>query len=226
MKRIAYFLTMALMLPLFAACSDDTEEVLNPVETRTSEQQEEANYYWSGNKKMYFKYLEEKTFIYFHSSNKETVLEKLENRGIKLAREDTPTLMSPNPDMYTNKGENFEFLFECMWTEVYANYKDVIDIPEILDACSGIYLENWGVCSGTSVIYVYTTALSTMQTIAEEYNVHIFGTESYFGISYLICDKNSKGNALEIAKDISEKRIAEAEPAMAGTAKTCEGTSY
>lgn len=133
--------------------------------------------------------------------------------------------MPSDSDRYSNKGEKFNYLSECIWAEVKSNYKEVIDIPEILDACPSIYLENWGKCSGTSIIYVFETNPAIIQKIAEEYNTYIFGTDDYIGISYIICDKYSKGNAFEIAKDISEKKIAEAEPAMAGTAKTCGATS-
>ncbi len=225
MKRIAYFLTMALVLPLFAACSDDTEEVLEPevqkiVKGTDTRDNDDCPYYWVGNQKMYFEYLDNETFIYFNISDKDVVFEKLAEKGIELERTDCKPLMPSDSDRFSNRGEKFNYLSECIWTEVKTNYKEVIDIPEILDACPSIYLENWGKCSGTSIIYVFETSPAIIQKIAEEYNTYIFGTDDYIGISYIICDKYSKGNALEIAKDIAEKKIAEAEPAMAGTATT------
>lgn len=230
MKRIAYFLTMALMLPLFAACSDDTEEVLEPEVqkiikgTDTRDNDDRPNF-WAVNEKIYFKYLDNKAFIYFHPSNREIVYQKLAERGIKLAREHDSSLLGyQNQDYidtyFTNQGDNFEFLKDCVWNEALAEYKDVIDIPEILDACPNIKLEDGTEPSGTSIIYIFTLDPEVLQKVADEYNVHIFGTDNYIKVSYVVCDKNSKGNAIDIAKEIVEKGIADAQPAMAGTATT------
>ncbi|MBR1940669.1 MAG: hypothetical protein IJ845_04975, partial [Bacteroidaceae bacterium] len=100
MKRIAYFLTMVLMLPLFVACSNDTEEeLLLPQETPSAvkgtetREVDERPYYWAVNEKIYFKYLDNRAFIYFHPSSKEIVYQKLAERGIKLAREDDSSLL-------------------------------------------------------------------------------------------------------------------------------------
>ena len=225
MKRIAYFLTMALALPLFVACSDDTEdELILPQETTSgvkgvdTRDVDERPYYLVGNQKMFFEYLDNETFIYFNLSDKDVVFEKLAGKGIELARTDCEPLMPSDSDRYSNKGEKFNYLSECIWIEVKANYKEVIDIPEILDACPSIYLENWGKCSGTSIIYVFETNPAILQKIAEEYNTLLFGTDDYIGVSYIICNKYSKGNAIDIARDLVEKGIVNAEPAMARTA--------
>ena len=54
--------------------------------------------------------------------------------------------------------------------------------------------------------------------IAEEYKVHILGTrnDEMLKFSFVICDKNSKGNAFEIARDLWEKNHIGAEPALGG----------
>ena len=230
MKRIAYFLTMVLALPLFVACSNDTEEkLLLPQETPSAvkgtetREVDERPYYWAVNEKIYFKYLDNRAFIYFHPSSKEIVYQKLAERGIKLAREDDSSLLGyQNQDYidtyFTNKGVDFEFLKECVWNEVLAEYKDVIDIPEILDACPNLIFEDGTEPSGTSIIYIHSLEPDVLQQVAEDYNVHIFGTDNYIKVSYVVCDKNSKGKALDIARDLVEKGIADAQPAMAGTA--------
>lgn len=230
MKRIAYFLTMALMLPLFAACSDDTEEMVEPEVQKTikgtdTRDNDNRPYWWVLNEKVYFHYLDNRAFIYYHPSNKEVIVQKLAERGLTLLKDQDDPFIDMNPSSFSNKGESFEFLHECLWNEVSASYKDVIDIPEILDACPNPKLE--GVSgrtsepSGTSLIYVGTTSLTILQQIAEEYNVHIYGTFDYIKCSFIVCDKNSKGNAFDIARDIAERNIAWAEPAMAGSVEAC-----
>ena len=67
MKRMAYFLTMVLMLPLLVACSNDTEEeLLLPQETPSAvkgtetREADERPYWWlwANSQKLYFTYLE------------------------------------------------------------------------------------------------------------------------------------------------------------------------
>ncbi len=224
MKRIAYFLTMALMLPLFAACSDDTENVLEPevqnlVKGTDTRDNDDRPYWclWCNSQKIYFTYLDTKAFIYYHPSNKEVIVQKLAERGLKLEWEPEYSL-GYYPPIYTNRGENANFYAECVWNEVSASYKEIIDIPEILDACPNIQLEEGAKeeCGGTSAIYVNTVSNEVLQKIAEEYKVHIVGTQNdeTLKISFVICDKNSKGNAFEIARDLWEKNHIGAEPAM------------
>ena len=230
MKRMAYFLTMVLMLPLFVACSNDTEEeLLLPQETPSAvkgtetREADERPYWWlwANSQKLYFTYLDTKAFIYYHPSDREVIVQKLAERGLKL-EDDYDYSLFDNPETYTNKGEKLDFLCECVWNEVSGSYKDIIDIPEILDACPNIRYEAGSVSSGASVISLYTTNPDVVQEITDEYKVNIIGSQTYehFAISYVVCDKNSKGNAFEIAKNIWEKYHVGAEPAFTD-AKAC-----
>ena len=230
MKRIAYFLTMVLALPLFVACSNDTEEeLLLPQETpsavkgtETREVDEQPYWWWwplANPQKRYFTYLDTKALIYYHPSDREVIVEKLAERGLKLEREPGyESALGYYPPIYSNRGENAYFYAECVWNEVLASYKDIIDIPEILDACPNIQLEEEPKIEhrGTSFIGIITKSNETLQEIAEEYKVHIVGTqdEGIFYVSYVVCDKNSKGNAFEIARDLWEKHHISAEPAL------------
>ncbi|MBQ9884705.1 MAG: hypothetical protein IJM43_09710 [Bacteroidaceae bacterium] len=227
MKRMAYFLTMVLMLPLFVACSNDTEEeLLLPQETPSvvkgteTREADERPYWWlwANSQKLYFTYLDTKAFIYYHPSDREVIVQKLAERGLKLEREPGYEYsLGFYPPKYTNKGENAFFLSECVWNEVSASYKDLIDIPEILDACPNIQEEGSSRrFRGTSCILINTKSYETLQEIAEEYKVHIVGTqdEDICFVSYVVCDKNSKGNAFEIARDLWEKNHIGAEPGL------------
>ncbi len=222
MKRFVYLFMMALALPLFVACSSDTEdELLLPQETTSgvkgvdTREVGERSYWWlwSQSEKLYFTYLDTKAFIYYHPSNREVIVEKLAERGLKLEDDYDYSLLGDNP-VYTNKGVKFDFLNECVWNEVSASYKDIIDIPEILDACPNIRWAS-GELHGTSAITINTESNETLQIIAEEYKVHIVGTYEYYPslfVSFVACDKNSKGNAFEIARDLWEKYHIGAEP--------------
>ena len=219
-------LFMCLLLALLTACSNNTELVLEPevqnsvkgTETRDAD---DGTYWWlwSKSQKIHFTYLDTKAWIYYHPSNKEVIIQKLAERGLELEWEYEYSL-GYNPDIYTNKGENAYFYAECVWNEVSASYKNIIDIPEILDACPNIQFEKGAdkECNGTSAIYINTISNEVLQEIAEEYKVHIVGTrdDETTKISFVICDKNSKGNAFEIARDLWEKNHIGAEPALAG----------
>ena len=223
MKRMAYFLTMVLALPLFVACSNDTEEeLLLPQETPSAVKGTETReaderpywWYWPESYKIFFTYLDTKAFIYYHPSDREVIVEKLAEKGLKLEDDYDHSLLS-NPEVFTNKGEKLDFLCECVWNEVSASYKDIIDIPEILDACPNIQGQ-YGASRGTCGIYINTKNNETLLKIAEEYKVHLVGTLEYdssFFTSFVMCDKNSKGNAYEIARDLWEKDHIGAEPA-------------
>lgn len=227
MKRFVYLFMMALALPLFVACSSDTEdELLLPQETTSgikgvdTRDVDERPYWWlwSESKKLYFTYLDTKACIYYHPSNREVIVQKLAERGLKLEWEPGYEYsLGFYPPKYTNKGENAFFLSECVWNEVSASYKDLIDIPEILDACPNIQEEGSSRrFRGTSCILINTKSYETLQEIAEKYKVHIVGTqdEDICFVSYVVCDKNSKGNAFEIARDLWEKNHIGAEPGL------------
>ena len=150
---------------------------------------------------------------------KEVIIQKLAERGLELVEEVSNFSLGFYPPIYTNLGENANFYAECELNQVAASYKDIIDIPEILDACPNIQEEApIHECRGTSLIYVYTVSNEVLQEIAEEYKVHILGTQNdgILKFSLVMCDKNSKGNAFEIARDLWGKNHIGAEPALGG----------
>ena len=227
MKAKSLFMCMMLAMPLgFTACSNDTEEVLEPevqqifkgTDTRDVD---DGTYWWSwpNSQKIHFTYLDTKAWIYYHPSDKEVIIQKLAERGLELVEEVSNFRLGFYPPIYTNLGENANFYAECELNQVAASYKDIIDIPEILDACPNIQEEApIHECRGTSLIYVYTVSNEVLQEIAEEYKVHILGTQNdgILKFSLVMCDKNSKGNAFEIARDLWGKNHIGAEPALGG----------
>ena len=223
----ARLLFMCVMLALLAACSNDTEVVLEPevqeiVKGTDTRDADDGTYwwYWSNSQKIHFTYLDTKAWIYYHPSDKEVIIQKLAERGLELVEEVSNFRLGFYPPIYTNLGENANFYAECELNQVAASYKDIIDIPEILDACPNIQMEEAPIheCRGTSLIYVYTVSNEVLQEIAEEYKVHILGTrnDEILKFSLVMCDKNSKGNAFEIARDLWGKNHIGAEPALGG----------
>lgn len=217
MKRIAYFLTMALMLPLFAACSDDTEEVLDPevTDTRVPVEWDGYDYYWCGYKQIYYYTIPGKTFIYYHINDMDTVHQKLAERGIEV--------IHPNPTHYTlngapedwrmNFGENFDFLKDCTYEGIAADYNNILDIPEIVGACPYLMVNDQTYdfeCKGTCCFCVSTTSMTYLQKIIDKYNVDLLATEYLKGgiaLTWFFCGRNAKGNALEICKGIIENKL-------------------
>ena len=222
MKRIAYFLTMALVLPLFAACSDDTEEILEPevVDTRIAPFGWEL-YYYTGHVKRWYKFNDEKTFIYYHPQDEDVLYQKLADRGIEITST-RPTYPIGSPHTWVrNRGEDYDYIGALVGMEVASDYESILDIPEIVGACPGLILEenNWGECKGTCLFYVLSSNNNVLKKIAEKYKVHIIGSwENKFDLSLCFCDKNSKGNALDICRDIIDSKMfdfdLEVEPAL------------
>ncbi len=228
MKAKSLLICMMLAMPLgITACSNDTEEVLEPevqntVKGTDTRDVDDRPYWWSwpDSKKINFTYLDTKAWIYYHPSDKEVIIQKLAERGLELVEEVSNYSLGFYPPIYTNLGENANFYAECELNQVAASYKDIIDIPEILDACPNIQIEEGHIreTRGTSVIYIFTTSNEVLQEIAEEYKVHILGTQNdeILKFSLVMCDKNSKGNAFEIARDLWGKNHIGAEPALGG----------
>ena len=214
MKRIVYFLTMALMLPLFAACSDDSEEMVNTevVNTRIAPSGWEL-YYYTGHVKRWYKIDEEnkRTYIYYHPQDEEILYQKFADRGIRIIS-NFPSNPIGEPNYLTrNHGEDYEFIGALVGIEVACDYESILDIPEVVSACPGFILEenNFGECPGTCLFFVNSSNMSVLQRIADKYNVHIIGSWNREDppFSALFCDRNSKGNALDICRDIIDSKM-------------------
>ena len=122
MKRIVYFLTMALMLPLFAACSDDSEEVLEPevqklVKGTDTRDVDERPYYWYDGHKKYLDYVENSSFVLFYEKDRESIFNSLIDLGV-----DCSTIIEGDYSEKTNliieKGSAYDYPDGCRWMRV------------------------------------------------------------------------------------------------------------
>ena len=124
MKRIAYFLTMVLALPLFVACSNDTEEeLLLPQETPSAvkgtetREVDERPYYWYDGHKEYLSYVENSSFVLFYEKDRESVFSSLTELGV-----DCSTILEGDYSEKTifiiEKGGAYDYPDGCRWMRV------------------------------------------------------------------------------------------------------------
>lgn len=224
MKRIAYFLTMVLMLPFFAACSDDTEEVLEPevqkiVKGTDTRDNDERPYYWYDGHKEYLEYVENSSFVLFYEEDWESIFNSLSELGV-----DCSTILEGDYSEKTNliieKGSAYDYPDGCRWMRV--------DIPcqtlkeKLTDAIyiSPLVINVWGgspFAISNQIMVSFGGSMSALEEIIKDYKVEIMGRTDLFNIYFIWCTKDSEGNALEIANKIHESgKVSWTEPCFHG----------
>lgn len=211
MKRLTYFLTMVLALPLFVACSSDTEEeLLLPQETPSAvkgtetREADERPYYWYDGHKEYLSYVENSSFVLFYEKDRESVFNSLTELGV-----DCSTILEGDYSEKTNliieKGSAYDYPDDCRWMRV--------DIPcqilkeKLTDAIyvTPLVTNVFGELAITNVFMVsYGGSMSALEEIIKDYKVETMGRTDVLNIYYVWCTKDSEGNALEIANKIYE----------------------
>lgn len=222
MKRIAYFLTMALMLPLFAACSDDTEEVLEPevqkiIKGTDTRDNDDRPYYWYEGHKEYLSYVENSSFVLFYEKDRESIFNSLSELGI-----DCSTILEGDYSEKTNliieKGSAYDYPDDCRWMRVDLAYQILKD--KLADAIyiTPLVTNVFGELAITNEFMVsYGGSMSQLQEIIKDYKVEIMGRTDVLNIYYIWCTKDSEGNALEIANKIYESgKVSWTEPCFHG----------
>lgn len=226
MKRIAYYLTMALMLPLFAACSDDTEEeILLPQETSSSVKGTETRdaddrpYYWYDGHKEYLSYVENSSFVLFYEKDKESLFNSLSELGVDCSTIEVGDY-SEKTSLIIEKGSAYDYPDGCCWIRVDIPCQTLKD--KLTDAIyiSPLVTNVWGgnQFAISNVINVsYGGSMDSLEEIIKEYKVEIMGRSDLFNIYIIWCTKDSEGNALEIANKIYESgKVSWTEPCFHG----------
>lgn len=224
MKRMTYFLTMVLALPLFVACSNDTEEeLLLPQETPSAvkgtetREVDEQPYYWYDGHKEYLSYVENSSFVLFYEKDRESVFSSLTELGV-----DCSTILEGDYSEKTNliieKGSAYDYPDDCRWMRV--------DIPcqilkeKLTDAIyvTPLVTNVFGELAITNVFMVsYGGSMSALEEIIKDYKVETMGRTDVLNIYYVWCTKDSEGNALEIANKIYESgKVSWTEPCFHG----------
>ncbi|MBR3625433.1 MAG: hypothetical protein IKN48_03680 [Bacteroidaceae bacterium] len=233
MKRIAYFLTMVLALPLFVACSNDTEEeLLLPQETPSAvkgtetREADERPYYWYDGHKEYLSYVENSSFVLFYEKDRESVFSSLTELGV-----DCSTILEGDYSEKTNfiieKGGAYDYPDGCRWMRV--------DIPcqtlkeKLTDAIyiSPLVTNVWGgsqFAISNEIMVSFGGSISALEEITKDYKVEIMGRTDLFNIYFIWCTKGSVGNALEIANKIYESgKVSWTEPCFHGLGASLAG---
>ena len=233
MKRMAYFLTMVLALPLFVACSNDTEEeLLLPQETPSAvkgtetREADERPYYWYDGHKEYLSYVENSSFVLFYEKDRESVFSSLTELGV-----DCSTILEGDYSEKTNliieKGNAYDYPDDCRWMRV--------DIPcqilkeKLTDAIyiSPLVTNVWGgsqFAISNEIMVSFGGSMSALEEITKDYKVEIMGRTDLFNIYFIWCTKGSVGNALEIANKIYESgKVSWTEPCFHGLGASLAG---
>ena len=233
MKRMAYFLTMMLALPLFVACSNDTEEeLLLPQETPSAvkgtetREVDERPYYWYDGHKEYLSYVENSSFVLFYEKDRESVFSSLTELGV-----DCSTILEGDYSEKTifiiEKGGAYDYPDGCRWMRV--------DIPcqtlkeKLTDAIyiSPLVTNVWGgsqFAISNEIMVSFGGSMSALEEITKDYKVEIMGRTDLFNIYFIWCTKGSVGNALEIANKIYESgKVSWTEPCFHGLGASLAG---
>ena len=129
------------MLGALAACSDDSEEqtTTEDTTTRVEVNGSDVKFYMDGyDREASFK--DDLAYIIFHEVDKDAVVAALEQKkGSSLTKLDT--LFFNDKEDYPIQLRDYEIpsegiyqFLDCMRAAVKMNYKDLVDIPEVIDA--------------------------------------------------------------------------------------------
>ena len=217
MKKIITLLMMPLMLGALAACSDDTDRLLEEElpDTRTPEMSD-SPYYWNNGQRHQLKYVDNKSFLLFYEKDKDAVLTQLEEQVVDTESLRYYTYTLP-PEQFSDQGEGIEYFQHCLSAEINANYQTISTIPEIIYTCPFLCLPETGETFPlTNIVYVYGGGVGNIKKIAEECNALLIGCYKAVANMYFVgCTKNSIGNALEVANIFAESGLfQDAEPNM------------
>ena len=213
---------MALMLPLFAACSDDSEEVLEPevqklVKGTDTRDVDERPYYWYDGHKKYLDYVENSSFVLFYEKDRESIFNSLIDLGV-----DCSTIIEGDYSEKTNliieKGSAYDYPDGCRWMRVdipcqtlKEKLTDEIYISPLVSNIFGQF------AISNEFMVSYGGPISALEEIIKDYKVEIMGRTDLFNIYIIWCTKDSEGNALEIANKIYESgKVSWTEPCFHG----------
>ena len=225
MKTI-YFTVISLFIALlsfgFSACSNDTEEVLEPeiqntVKGTDTRDNDDRPYYWADGKKEYLSYVDNSSFVLFYEKDRGSVFNSLSELGV-----DCSTILEGDYSEKTNliieKGSAYDYPDDCRWMRVDLAYQilkdkltDAIYITPLVANVFGQF------AISNEFMISYGGSMSELEEITKEYKVEIMGRTDLFNIYYIWCTKDSEGNALEIANKIYESgKVSWTEPCFHG----------
>ena len=134
----------------------------------------------------------------FHQKDKQTVIEALTKRGIKVNEANIHQTCNA---ILENPSEAVAQFSDCLRVGVDANYQTILEIPEVVYAYPYISID--GVQNPqafTNCFYVQCDSGENLYNMAAKYNVSVLGRiKGLTGVYLLWCTRESEGNTVTIA---------------------------
>ncbi|MBO7602192.1 MAG: hypothetical protein J6S94_04070 [Bacteroidaceae bacterium] len=209
MKTKSLFVCM--MLVGLASCSGSKEEPFTGFDENTSTNTRQTDveypfYYFKG-EKIGIELSDTKSYVLFREKDKEVLLNNLSERGVVFYEQHIRPFLQTQ---VSKKGDGYDKYIDCLWLEVDLNYKELNELPEVIYASPFVKAsENGEWFPMTNKCYVhYYGDWDTLSKIVSDYNVEILGELASFENNYVIlCTKESKGHALEVANALYETHL-------------------
>lgn len=217
MKRLN-FLLFVLIPSTFAllSCQDDlliyseADKAITRAEDYNSEL---VDYYWYQGEKITIKQVPNKSFVIFNTSDKDAIIAAFKREKVKYNPSSIKKYYHSGIDL-TNGDESKSFL-NHLRAEVDISPEKAYTFPGIVYAAPYYYADNgkniFPLTNLFSVFLRKTSDLKILEEMADEYNINIISRYEELPDMYVLaCDRNSKGNALEIANSLYETELFEA----------------
>ncbi len=219
MRNRIKFVLLALIAIVVNACQDallenSLDNYDGTVNTRSLDEQED--FYWSEGKKVPLKRIDNKSFIMFKSSDKEALIKAMSENKIIIDESKIREYSYSGTDMSGKAAKDF---LDYSWAEVDINDSIAYSYPEIVYSAPYYTGSSNYPFPLTNLIYVTLKDdgdVNKLEILADENNLGIIGKHKGVPHLYLAsCTKESKGNALEMAKVLHDSGyFEEAEPAF------------
>ncbi len=225
MKACIRFFSIIAGLFLFSlishSCQDSLEEYTDKEEnspmTRSEDEEYITDYYWCNGEKIAIKRINNKSYVIYKAANEDQLLTSLSRNKFEFNISSIKTYKYDGTDLSGNAAKQFQ---NHKWLKVEGNYKDIYTNKEVVYSAP-YYSVGSNELALTNLVYVILKDngdISTLEKIANEYNVGIIGKYIDIPNLYIVsCTRDSKGNSLEIANKLYESGLFEGvEPAFMG----------
>lgn len=215
------------------SCQDNMQSVLERkgAITRSEDNNSELiDYYWYQGEKITIGRVPNKSYIIFKASDKDAIVAFFENNGVSYNASSVKKYYHSGIDLTDGDKEK---AFLChLSAEIDISPERAYDIPEVVYAAPFYYADDGKqIFPLTNLFYVslqQSEDYSLMKKLADEYMVNIISRYEELPDMYVLaCNRESKGNALEIANSMYETGLFEAtEPSFMSVSLATPNDTY
>lgn len=216
--KLSNLLLFVLIPSTFAltSCQDDMKIYLEADETITRVENDNSvliDYYWYQGEKIPIKQVPEKSYIIFKASDKDAIIAAFKREDIKFDSSSIKKYYHSGIDL-TDGDESKAFLNHWK-AEVDISPERAYDIPGVVYAAPYYYAnDEKHIFPLTNLFYVFLrkpSDLNLLEELADEYKTNIISRYEELPDMYVLaCNRDSKGNALEVANSLYETGLFEA----------------